>query len=553
MLAVHVVAAHASGEQASALQNGFGIFLISAGFVFLSGFVAGLKRSPLTGAELAHGASSGLRLWAVMVAYAVLVSLVRHFLSLGAGGSEACAAQLGWAPPLKLESIGILLPLGIVQMLAPLSRFKRCTGLWIIAALALLFGLMPLALADVNGEGMAGRVAGLLTRRTLTPYYTVSTFVAVGLVGALLARLGALKGPRGIGRVALVVLAVALAHPLSSAAVLDPLYAESTAAGTLATLLYWCALASLVTAAFARPLVAEGGRLRGAMVSFGRASLFTFIAHLFLLELDTFARGLLGGAKSLGVAGGLLALNLVLLFAAVRALARWPGLKVTTDRLLLSVRRSSEGLPTMGGTWSVLAMIGALGTYSGAALAEADRNVLIDDFERTAGCPGWWNFGAVQVERSVDAGTTNRILQVRGEAPGMFAHGLGLYLSRDLEARRTLEVDVRGHGPESGRLRIELADDDNGNWEIEKAPPRYAALHDDRFVYEVDVDWTGWRRLSVPLSAFSDDNPGIGNGVFDPARDLTSGGLLELQLLFAPARGGNDQVRIDLDNLRWTR
>jgi hypothetical protein len=127
---------------------------------------------------------------------------------------------------------------------------------------------------------------------------------------------------------------------------------------------------------------------------------------------------------------------------------------------------------------------------------------------------------------------------------------MGLFCVQEISSRRTLEVDVRGYGPGSGRARIELYVDDNGNWEIEK-DASYNPLYDDRFVYEFDVDWNGWRRLRIPAALFHDDNPGIGSGVFTPERDLTSGGLLQIQILFRDAPEGDGNVRLDLDNLSW--
>jgi hypothetical protein len=113
-------------------------------------------------------------------------------------------------------------------------------------------------------------------------------------------------------------------------------------------------------------------------------------------------------------------------------------------------------------------------------------------------------------------------------------------------------MDVRGYGPASGRIKIELGEDDDGNWEIQKDRRTFRLLHDDLYVFELIVDWEGWRRVTIPLRRFVDANPGVGNDLFDPARDLTSGGLLELQLLFAPTSAGEDAIRIDFDHLRFT-
>jgi len=184
-----------------------------------------------------------------------------------------------------------------------------------------------------------------------------------------------------------------------------------------------------------------------------------------------------------------------------------------------------------------------------------EKELLIDDFDGPRECPVWWSFGNLQYSRAA-AGTTpsnrGQVLAVRGSAPGAFASGRGTFVDRDIGPRRTLKLDVRGYGPHSGRIKIELSEDDNGNWEIEKDPRLFTPLYDDRFIYELTVDWSGWRELSLPISQFHDDNPNGGNNQFDPARDLTSGGLLEMQLLFGPGTPDQSDIRIDLDNIRWT-
>src|SRR6266571_3392272 len=105
MVVVHVASAHGTAAQVNALHAWFGIFLISAGFVWLSGFVLGLRG----GSHAARALRVALQLVLVMVAYAVLLSLLRHLFDRLSGGEAACAARSGWAPPLRFEDLGILL------------------------------------------------------------------------------------------------------------------------------------------------------------------------------------------------------------------------------------------------------------------------------------------------------------------------------------------------------------------------------------------------------------------------------------------------------------
>jgi hypothetical protein len=557
MLAVHVLAAHATSAQMSEVQRWLGIFLISSGFVALSGFVLGLKPGPLTAKEATGAVETGVRLVLVMFGYAVLVSLLRHGLSRAAGGAEACTAMFGWLPPLRLESVGILLPIAIVQMLGPLVRWRGKLGLGVVGALALTFMSAPWWMEGLAEQGPARLMADVLYGRTLTPYYTVSTFLAVGLVASILGRLGLVRGPRSAPlRWLLVLAAVALVAPQWSQPILDGSHRYGVLAGSFATLGYWMVAVGLLLAASVAPIAPAGGLVRRAMALLGSTSLVVFLLHLGLLEFDAFARTALGAPKGLLTSGALFAADLLVLLLIAGWLRRAPVANAVAQQFVLGRARLAAPLGSgVYSLWGALALSGVLGTYSGVALAQPQDRVVIDDFEGGEGCPAWWFFGATSIQRGPSEGEPGhgeRVLQVRGNAPGAFGHGMGLYMAQDLGERRTLELDVRGYGPFSGRIKLEVSEDDNGNWEIEKHPPLYIPLHDDRFVFELAVDWTGWRRVTLPLSRFRDDNPGRGNDLFDPQRDLTSGGLLELQLLFAPTGPGADQVQLDLDNLAWT-
>jgi hypothetical protein len=549
MLAVHVVSAHGGTGHVRVLHEQLGVFLISAGFVGLSGFVIGLHSRGSPGSQLAHGLDRALHLVLVMLAYGILLSLARHGLALAAGGPAGCTAERGWVPPVRFDDLGILLPIALVQALAPLARAGRLTPPTLAVAAAAIMCL-PVLL-----RGVAHPVVGVLTQRTVTPFYTVTTFVAVGLAGVALARgRWAILAPRTIspaGGLAGIAIAVVAALPSVSRAVLDPVHlAAGELTGSVATLAYWTAALGLLVRGFLG-LRATGPLQRGFAV-LGRHSLLVFVAHDFLLALDVHARDRLGIDKGGVVVVALFAINLLVLLGLAALVDRRAGVRAAADRLLLG--RSRPGTLFGGGPLTVpgaLAIAAVLAVYTTSWIVRPGRVLVVDDFER-AGCPRWWTFGFVPQERIAGEPGRGHLLSIRGAAPGTYAHGRGLYLDVDVGDRRTLELLVHGEGPGSGRLKIELAEDDNGNWTIEKQPPLYVPEHDDRFVHEVGVDWRGWRRLTLPLATFRDDNPGRGNDRFDPGRDLTSGGLLELQLLVSPAGPLGDDVRIAIDDIRFT-
>jgi hypothetical protein len=320
-------------------------------------------------------------------------------------------------------------------------------------------------------------------------------------------------------------------------------------AGSLAMLGYWTAVLVLLLLGFATPRGGPGGVVRGGLALLGRRSLLVFVAHAALLVLDSFVWQALELDKGLWLVVAFAVSNVALVLGLAWLVERSAGLRAVVAGLLLGTSRS----PLFGGRAvslpGALAFAAILAVYTSVALARPDASMVVDDF-RSESCPSWWTFGFVP-QRYVVGESGEAYLEVVGPAPGTSAHGRGLFPDRDVGDRRTLWLRVRGEGPGSGRIKIELMEDDNGNWEIEKLPPLYVPIFDDRWVYELNVDWRGWREVSIPFAHFRDDNPQGGNNVFDPVRDLTSGGLLELQLLFIPTGTFDNDVRLAIDEIRF--
>jgi fucose 4-O-acetylase-like acetyltransferase len=545
MVAVHIVSAHGPAAHVNALHGWVGVFLISSGFVGLSGYVIGLRSRELGLATVARGVDRGIQLLVVMFGYGVLFSLLRHVLAFAGAGGE-CAAEHGWQPPLRFDDLGILLPIAVVQMLGTLAGARARVVIVVLVALAATVMVLPPLTSNIEGNV----VIDIFTRRSLTPFYTITTFIAIGLVGVALGRARPAwltrACPRAVAATC-VVTAIVLASPRVSGPFLDRLYlATGVYGGALLTLAFWSGILAVFIRGFST--VKAGGDLAAAM---GRHSLLVFVLHDLLLVLDAAARDRLQIAKAGWFVLVLLVVNLAVLVLVARAADRSSRVRAVADAMLLG--RSKPGSLVGGGAFSLLGglvLAALLAVYTSAALARTSSVLVVDDFE-SARCPRWWTFGFLPFERKAMSGAHGRFaLDARGPAPGSYAHGRGLFLDRELGNRTRLVMLVHGDGPGSGRIKIELCEDDNGNWEIEKQPPLYVPLYDDRFVHELSVDWRGWRTVEIPLSLFRDDNPG-GNGIFDPQRDLTSGGLLELQLLFAPTGTFGDDVRISIDHIRF--
>lgn len=187
---------------------------------------------------------------------------------------------------------------------------------------------------------------------------------------------------------------------------------------------------------------------------------------------------------------------------------------------------------------------------------------LIDNFE--SGKPDkWYKFGEVKltvdknpspegIVRDVIAESCGEYsLNLRGRATNWFAGGIGTDIFADTASFTRLQMDVFGNG-QSGRLKIELFDDDNGNLVLEQDPKRdWLATSDDKWVAEVPILGPGWTRLSVPFTAFRLDNPGHGDGLWNPYHKDDSGGLLKIQMTLLTDKT-QGEVEVSIDNLLLT-
>ena len=202
-----------------------------------------------------------------------------------------------------------------------------------------------------------------------------------------------------------------------------------------------------------------------------------------------------------------------------------------------------------------------------AAPVMAEKVFLIDDFESASlkSPREWWTFDLQTAgtssnkdltggDEKVQGAVGNYSLHLSGPAKNWYAGGAGTYLAKegqDLSKYTNFQMDVYGHGPGSGTIKVELIDDDNNNWVVENDPKTSIPTKDDRWVYEVRVDWDGWKRVIVPVSDFVVDNPGAGDGVWNPQQTNGSGGLLQCQFICI-ATTDNGKVDFNVDNVSLT-
>ena len=98
-------------------------------------------------------------------------------------------------------------------------------------------------------------------------------------------------------------------------------------------------------------------------------------------------------------------------------------------------------------------------------------------------------------------------------------------------------------------VRIELFDDDNGNSEVDVSLDSQQAISDDVYVYNLILDWEGWKEVRIPFTYFEDDNPYVGDNVFNPYHINQSKGLLQMQLVFLAVKNPEQEVFLRVDSV----
>ncbi len=140
--------------------------------------------------------------------------------------------------------------------------------------------------------------------------------------------------------------------------------------------------------------------------------------------------------------------------------------------------------------------------------------------------------------------TQNYALKIYGEGKNWYLGGIGTYLGIDTRPYRYLSLFIKGHGKNSGRLKIELFDDDANRWSI-KGKKGY-----DIWSYEININWYGWLEIKIPFNKFTLENNGSGDGIWNPYQNKNSGGLIQIQLVaLTSPKTKNQKINFKIDKI----
>jgi len=197
------------------------------------------------------------------------------------------------------------------------------------------------------------------------------------------------------------------------------------------------------------------------------------------------------------------------------------------------------------------------------ALARAQFSFyLIDNFENGR-ADKWYRFGQISMAADKNPSLEGEVkdlvaescgefsLKLKGGSENWYVGGIGTDLQLDAGAFTRLQMDVYG-SDKNGKIKIEVFDDDNQNFLLEQDPARdWLATKDDKWVAEVPILGKGFTRISIPFSAFRLENPGCGDGIWNPVQKDGSGGMLKIQMVFLTDRQ-KGRVEANIDNLLLT-
>ncbi|MFC1496123.1 hypothetical protein ACFL52_01770 [Candidatus Margulisiibacteriota bacterium] len=183
---------------------------------------------------------------------------------------------------------------------------------------------------------------------------------------------------------------------------------------------------------------------------------------------------------------------------------------------------------------------------------------LVDNFESES-YSKWFSFGNLDLNINKNPRTAKHdlvadscgdfSLGISGAATDWYIGGIGLELGIDASSYSRIQLDIFGNGAK-GKIKIELYDDDNGTQQIEQ-DENWQPLYDDKWAVEIPVLGKGFTRFSIPFTAFTDENPKVGDGIFNPTKKNGSGGLVRMQLIFVAAEKIGS-IDIALDNVLLT-
>ncbi|MBU0581289.1 MAG: hypothetical protein KKA19_08940 [Candidatus Margulisbacteria bacterium] len=179
--------------------------------------------------------------------------------------------------------------------------------------------------------------------------------------------------------------------------------------------------------------------------------------------------------------------------------------------------------------------------------------LLIDDFSSgdTATSDKWWKFDNIKVaDKSDEKGS---YIIVSGQASDWYVGGMGTYVAKDAVDYSQIKITIYGKAESSGKLKIELVEDDIGSPDVDQDQKTFLPTKDDKFTSkEIPIDWSGWKTITIPVSELKLMNPGAGDGKWNPSTKNGHYGLLQFQIIVV-ANSAKGNVNFGIREIKLTQ
>ena len=131
-------------------------------------------------------------------------------------------------------------------------------------------------------------------------------------------------------------------------------------------------------------------------------------------------------------------------------------------------------------------------------------------------------------------------LKVQGTAKNWYVGGIGTSINVDPSNYSRIQFDLLGSA-QQGKVKVELYQDSDKSGDIQQDPNNnWKVTKDDIFGVEVPILRDGYTRFSIPFTAFSVSNPGVGTARFG------DGPILRMQMIFiAASQEGSVDCAVD--------
>ena len=160
----------------------------------------------------------------------------------------------------------------------------------------------------------------------------------------------------------------------------------------------------------------------------------------------------------------------------------------------------------------------------------------------------WWKFDRLAITDVTDKETKDKYIMIGGKAQNWYVGGMGTYIAKDAAGAKALSIKVLGTGKNSGKIKMELVDDDAGSPDVEQ-DDKFIPIKDDKFTTkEININWTGWKTITIPVSDLILTNAGAGDGEWNPDTLNDRYGLMTVQIIVV-ASSASGEVNFGMKDL----